>query len=1005
MVVVTACTRHYLPRVRVLARSFLEHVPEGRVTALVLDALPGDPPEPLFDVLRPEQVIRAQEFARMATAYDLIELATSVKPALLMHMLDEADAVHFVDPDVRFHGDPRFLDDLVRRHGIVLTPHLTRPPARRRGGGPGGEDVVLPAGVFNLGYIGVSRAADPRFLTWWDDRLARDCLNDTVSARFVDQRWIDLVPGYFAHHIERHPGVNVAWWNMPDRPVSRRGGRWMAAGRPIVFLHASGVDPHVPQGLSRHHSDEHAFQPEPHSPLAELVADYAEDVMAAGHGSLPPPEPGLRRATGLHITSEERRRYRVALLRHERGNGPEPPNPFTDGVGPFICWVDGSRPREAGLVPPPGTRMRGINLVGHFSAPSGVGMAARLIARALRDAGVPHSTYDLDRHAATRHRVPWDDVRPGLFDSTVLCVNADEALHANHRLPPDLRSCTRVGIWWWETENFPDRFDEAFSVVDEVWTGSEFTRRAIASRSDRPVRVIPMPVVVTPDPDPGIRTRIGVDTGAFMVAAVISLDSVFERKNPLGVIDAYRGAFALDEGCVLVLKVTGHDDGTRLDRLRFAARGRSDIRIIDETWPVDDVHALIASCDCLLSLHRSEGFGLTIAEALAYGRPVVATGYGGNTQFMDASCAYVVPWRLARIPRDARPYDEGTLWADPDVDVASTLLRAVRDDPAEATRRASAGRKRISTEHAPARAGEAIRTLVDARRTATARIPARWWPRARRGTATAGITPVTAGHANHPTEPAFYHSMRLPDGRSLQGDWTITDMHQYLGRVPMAGRRVLDAGTATGALAYACEARGARDVVALDLPLDVEYDARVPVDGVRRMRALAWRRAVRAGFHMCHDALGSDVRLATGDLRALRSDLGRFDVCLLGNVLQHLRDPSGALLTAAGLCNALVVTEADWMHGRIADDVPALVAFESDQPYSWYQARPAWVTDLLSRNGFEDITVTRHSQRYHGSTWPSNGPRPQPVDVPHFTVVAWHQDVPPRHRRVEAGPT
>lgn len=1003
MHIATACTRSYLPRVRVLADSISAQAPGSRVTALVLDAVPGQTHSESFEVIAPEDIFDATEFARMATAYDVVELSTAMKPRLLRHLLDATPTVHFVDPDVCFYGDPGFLDPLATEWGIVLTPHLCTPPRRQRGGGPGGEDAVLPAGVFNLGYIGVSRGAEPGFLAWWEDRLARDCLNDVASARFVDQRWVDLVPGYFTHHVVRHPGVNVAWWNMPERAITRENDTWLAAGEPLVFLHASGVDPHDPDGVSRHHDGAHSFQPEADAPLRALLADYRTRVIAQGHGTVPPPDAGLGRAVGLHVTQEERRRYRSALLRHEQGGGDEPPNPFVHGVAAFTDWLDDEGPRAGEVASPGGRRARGVNLVGHFSSATGVGMVARLMSRALGEAGVPHTTHDLDEPLAGRsaHRVPWHHQHNGLFDTTIVCENADGALHTNHRLHRDLRECRRIGIWWWETEEFPRRFDDSFQVVDEVWTGSGFTQRAIAARADRPVRVMPMPVVVTADPDPGLREELGIPAAAFLVASVISLDSVFERKNPLGVIAAYRDAFDAGDGAALVMKVTGRDDGTRIERIRSAASGRPDIQVIDATWSIERVHALMSACDCLLSLHRSEGFGLTMAEAMAYGRPVVATAYGGNLQFMDDDCGYVIPWSPVAITRDARPYREGGTWADPDIPAAAAALREVRADPVGAAERGATARRRMEAQHSPLVAGQVMRDMLG-RHEQTAPVRRLIARLRRNGTHRTPGAIGPAGGGTTARTPGYYHSIALPDGRRLDGDWSFLDLDAYLGRVPLAGRRVLDASTATGALAFAAEQRGAREVVALDLPLDADYDARVPVSEDTRERAREWRTAVRDGFHMCHAALGSEVRHASGDLRDLPRDLGRFDVGLLGNVLQHLRDPAGALLALASTCNVVVVTEADWMHGQIDDDIPALFMFPSDQPYSWYQARPAWVRDLLKRNGFEDVSVAHHVQRYNGHVWPEAEGRPDPVDITHFTVVAWQRDVPVRDRRLQS---
>ncbi len=411
MHIATVCARNYLPRARVLAESFLEQVPEGRVTALVVDARPGDPPEPLFEVLLLEEILDPLEFGRMATAYDIVEFSTAVKPSLLQHLLLDSPVVHYLDPDIRFHGNPRFLDALAAEWGIVLTPHLSSPPRQFGADVVGGERVVLPAGVFNLGYLGLSRQGGDELLPWWRARLARECIQDHAQARFVDQRWMDLVPGYFRHHVERNPGLNLAWWNMDERPVTKSGGQWHAAGHPLVFLHASGIDPHRPGEISVHHGDDHPFSPPADAPERALLDEYRGAVIAAGHDSEPPPDAGLRRVSGLHLSHEERRRYLAALVTHESGDGPEPPNPFTHGLPAFIRWTSEAGPASAPIPSPGGPVRDGVNLVGFFSSPTGVGMVGRLLATALAERGTAHSTYDLNVHQAlpVPGRVPWCD--------------------------------------------------------------------------------------------------------------------------------------------------------------------------------------------------------------------------------------------------------------------------------------------------------------------------------------------------------------------------------------------------------------------------------------------------------------------------------------------------------------------------------------------------------------------------------------------------------------------
>lgn len=1007
MVIATICTRSYLPQARVLAQSFLRHAPDGRMVALIMDSgsddLRGEP----FEILTPHDVIPPQEFDRMATAYDIVELCTAVKPALLTHLLKTASSVHYLDPDIQFHSDPRFMDVLARRRGIVLTPHLINPP-RHSGGGPAAaESAVLPAGVFNLGYIGVSRAADPRFLPWWSDRLRRDCLIDPDSARFVDQRWIDLVPGYFDHEVLRHPGVNLGWWNMPDRNVAGFDGQWTVDGEPLIFLHASGYNPSEPHTISLHHDDAHPFGVTDSPALGALLHGYGAEIVAAGYGQGPACDAGLGRVPGLQIPSPARRRYRDALVASELGQGPEPPNPFSDGVDAFWKWIDDGPERDPGIRPPAGgPQVPGINLVGYFTSQSSVGVVARLIAGCLTHAGIPHSTHVIDDPEVDTGYL-WTDTGEALHEVTFICANADAALRVNHLLGPVLRDCHRVGLWWWETDDFPAAFDPSFAVVDEVWTGSEFTRRSIAARTDRPVRVIPLPVTVTANPHTAMRHRVGAKDGTFLVISVLSLDSVFARKNPLDAIDAYRRAFDPPDGAVLVLKITGSErHASDLARIRYAARERGDIVIVTDTLPIEDVHALIATCDCMLSMHRSEGFGLTLAEAMAYGRPVVATAYGGNTDFMDDTNAFLVPFQFVAIPADAAPYAAGGHWAAPDVAAAAALLRHIRENPRDSAARGRAGRERIERDYSPAALGGIIGEYLASRVQAMEVVPtppdpgparrkgwiSRW--RRREIADDAQTTPPVTTPINTGDPVAFYHSMTLPDGRIIQGEWTIDDMDSYLGNVPLEGRRVLDAGTATGLLAFAAEQRGAREVVALDLPLDADADPSMGVTDERRRVARERRSAVRRGFWEYHSALGSSVRLRTGDLRALNGDLGPFDVGILGNVLQHLRDPSAALLALADICSVVVVTEADWHQDSFPDDLPGMVMFRPPTPFSWFQVRPAFVTDLMALNGFARTEVTHHVQRYHRYANPAADEMPSDVEIPHFTVVCWRDGIP-----------
>jgi glycosyltransferase involved in cell wall biosynthesis len=196
------------------------------------------------------------------------------------------------------------------------------------------------------------------------------------------------------------------------------------------------------------------------------------------------------------------------------------------------------------------------------------------------------------------------------------------------------------------------------------------------------------------------RADLGWPNDRFVVLFMFDFFSVSARKNPAGLLDAYRRAFSPADGATLVLKsVNGHACIADLERLRAAAGDRPDVVIDDRYVPAAHITAMIERCDVYASLHRAEGFGLTIAHAMAAGRPVVATGWSGNVDFLDATCGLPVPYDLASVGPGADPYPAGATWAEPDLDAAASSLRSLFDDRALGEQLGEAARRRIADHH------------------------------------------------------------------------------------------------------------------------------------------------------------------------------------------------------------------------------------------------------------------------------------------------------------------
>ena len=264
----------------------------------------------------------------------------------------------------------------------------------------------------------------------------------------------------------------------------------------------------------------------------------------------------------------------------------------------------------------------------------------------------------------------------------VLHVNAPMLPLALLRLPDVVtRHRAIIGYWAWEMPRLPPEWRPAAACVSQVWVPSRFTAAVIEPLLPGRIRIVPPALaIVPPVPSAASRADFGLPQDAVVVLVSFNLASSFARKNPFAAIAAFRGAFGDRPDRVLVLKVSHPEhapaDFARLSRMAQAPNIRIDTRILTS----GDRHALTAQADIILSLHRGEGFGLVMAEAMLLGKPVIATGWSGNTDFMDSTNAALVPYRLAPA-RDDRLVYRG-LWAEPDVAEAAAILRSLADDKA-----------------------------------------------------------------------------------------------------------------------------------------------------------------------------------------------------------------------------------------------------------------------------------------------------------------------------------
>lgn len=731
-------------------------------------------------LVAPDAVAPPEVLARLVMMCTSTELAGALTPYLVHMLVEQgAPAVVAFGPETEVFAPLDQVVELAVEHGIVLAPRLDAPlpdddlqptPLQLREAGPfASEFVAVGAGASPFLDWWCDRqeraALEPGgALQWgrWTELVPAlfpfHALRDpgcgvsmwNLHTREIRAgnggydvsgsalRWFHFdgyspdTPQMLSSELER-PRVRLG-----DRPGLARlcdehGARLLAAGydaAPAASRYAPLPDGREIDARMRRmyvealHDARERGEPEPPSPFAPGGADAF--VAWVTEPVAPPTDPLVSRY--------------LARVWQEDGSIQEVfPSLAGEGAEEYLGWIRTTgwedhdipewvvpseedvleRMKRRWQARPSGPRPRGVNLVGYVTAVLGVGEVARLMAATLDTARVPTAIV-ANRTTMSRQSLAFDSARTSeaAYDVNLLCANADHTVHLAQQLGPDFFAGRRtIGVWFWEVEDFPPEMTEAFAVLDELWVASDFVLEAIAPVSPRPVRKFPLPVVVPSVPDDVTRPELGLPEDRFVFLFVYDFFSTAARKNPIGLIDAFTRAFGPDDGPVLVLKsINGDKRVSELERVRLAAAGRPDVIVRDEYLSSEHHNALLGHSDAYVSLHRSEGFGMDMAKAMGLGKPVVATGYSGNLEFMNDATAYLVAYDLVPVGPGSEPYPPDSRWAEPSVDHAAELMRRVVDRPEEARERGRRAEARIRADFSLASRGSALVRMLDGAR-------------------------------------------------------------------------------------------------------------------------------------------------------------------------------------------------------------------------------------------------------------------------------------------------
>lgn len=353
-----------------------------------------------------------------------------------------------------------------------------------------------------------------------------------------------------------------------------------------------------------------------------------------------------------------------------------------------------------------------INVIGYLKTETGVGQAGRMVIKSLESTNISVQGYHIDNNYDRQNDTQVKENLVLKITSPIhfYKVNADQLDIVKqdikkHSNKPEF--CVNLPAW--ELSKFPQEWVKNYDNIDEVWVESTFVQIALQAQLSIPVLCMP-PAITISKFQPVNREYFNLPKDTFLFHFNFDFSSFSSRKNPEAVIKAYRKAFRHQKSPLstgLVIKTRGYDfNNKNYEKLLEIIDGEQDIIVINKYLNHGEVMALMNCCDCYISLHSSEGFGYTLAEAMLLNKPVIATNYSGNCDFINQQTGFPVDYQLTALKPDEYPFAQGQKWAKPDINHASWLMKKMIENETETKEIALAGKEKIAVNYSPMSAGK-----------------------------------------------------------------------------------------------------------------------------------------------------------------------------------------------------------------------------------------------------------------------------------------------------------
>lgn len=614
----------------------------------------------------------------MVLKYNILEMNTAIKPFCIEYLFRcNYEKVIYIDPDIQFFSSISKLDTLLDTYDVVLTPHMMHPYPDD--GKTQNCQIIMHAGMNNCGFFAATKSAEGyKAVKFWEQQLKDKCYVDTSNALFTDQRWSDWFP-YICNNIYilKDYGYNAAYWNLHERVISKKSGKWFSNNDELVFYHFSGLSRKDKNLISKYQNRYKLEDRE--KDLEELFDLYLDSVSTYNADMFSSIKYYYSKVQNTdYIISESKRRRCYSghkLFITNQYEAQDSIKKYGDNSSLFYYQ--------------PGF---GVNIIGYVEECHSIGEVARNFIDRLLGTSIPFSIFCIESGAKQIEDSEMNKYKPFItqtpcFPINIICINADQLPIVMKKYESIFHNKYNIANFWWEYETGFGKFADACKLVDKVIVFSTHVRNAISKYIDNKDKIekiayplqLQMPELDSVDMT---RDKYSISKDKFVLFFNFDYNSSFIRKNPIAILEAFALAFHENPDVILVIKTS--NSGNFIEKKRLLEDKikhlnlENNVIIIDSFLTKKEMLSLINSCDAYISLHRAEGLGLGMCEAMLLKKAVIASNYSGNIDFMNVDNSFLVNTNIVKChENDNDTYDQVTQYGDPDIQEAAQYMKNI----------------------------------------------------------------------------------------------------------------------------------------------------------------------------------------------------------------------------------------------------------------------------------------------------------------------------------------